>query len=349
MKNPSEESVSVHSNVSATNRTHPRKGLTLIELLVVIAVIGILVGLMLPAVQAAREAARRTECSNNLRQLGLALHNYASVYSSFPGIGRSPNQTSVHTALLPYLEQENLRRLYDPKQPLFLLAAGIPSFNPAQTEAATTRVEMFLCPSDDQSPYFTRWGVSKLVGTNYVFCTGTGTGRYYDTSFPTDGVFWIGSEQDFRSLIDGSSNTLVASEALLGAGFDSTGPAATVRRRQHLNVSSLVTTDKVNGGTSPLMTDSLCGSSTRWTGERCMAWIYGLHSSTTFNAYLTPNSNVPDCTAHGTGQMKAASQHPGGVYVLLGDGSVRFVSDNVALTTWRALSTRVGGEVIKGF
>jgi prepilin-type N-terminal cleavage/methylation domain-containing protein/prepilin-type processing-associated H-X9-DG protein len=325
------------------------RGFTLIELLVVIAVIGILVGLLLPAVQAARESGRGLECRNNLRQMALALHNYESTYRTFPGLGRSPNQISVHTALLPFMEQENLKRLYDPSQPLFLLVGGVPTFNPTQTQVATTRVQVFLCPSDGQSPFFTRWGITGIVGTNYVVCTGTGTGRYYDSSFPTDGVFWIGSRESFRGMTDGSSNTLVISEALLGAGFDTVGSSPSVPRRQHANVSKLVTTDKINGGTIPPMTDSLCASPPVWTGERSMAWVYGLHSSTTFNAYLTPNSKTSDCTAHGTGRMKAASQHPGGVNVVLGDGSVRFVSETITLDTWRALATRAHGDLIGDF
>src|SRR5688500_8688960 len=125
----------------ASMRIANRQGFTLIELLVVIAVVGILAALLMPAVQQAREAARRTQCKNHLKQLGLALHNYESSHTVFPGLGTGSNLISVHTAILPFLEQENLKQLYDPAQPLFLLVAGVPSFNPSQLPAASTLVD----------------------------------------------------------------------------------------------------------------------------------------------------------------------------------------------------------------
>lgn len=326
-----------------------RRAFTLIELLVVIAIIAVLIALLVPAVQKVREAVSRTQCLNNMKQFGLGLHNYEYNHGRFPGIGASPNQISVHVSVLPFLEQDNLKKLYDPSQPLFFLVKGIPTFNPAQAQAATTRVDLFLCPGEWKAPYFTRWGITNIVGTNYVVCTGTGTGRFYDPSFPTDGVFWIRSRTGFRNLTDGSSNTLLMSEALMGTGYDTIGPAPKDPVRQMANISKLVKTDKVNGGTIPPMTDSLCASPPVWTGERDMAWIYGLASSTTFSTYVTPNSPLPNCTAHGTGRFKAASRHSGGVNVLLGDGSVRFVSDSIALDTWRALSTCGSSDVVGGY
>lgn len=327
-----------------------RPGFTLIELLVVIAIIAVLVGLLLPAVQQAREAARRTQCKNNMKQMGLALHNYESTHTVFPGNGTGSNLISVHTALLPFIEQENLKRLYDPNQPLFLLAAGVPLFNSSQLPAASTIVNTFLCPSDSQSPVFSRWGANNIAGTNYMVCTGTGTDSYYDLQFPTDGMFWNRSSQRFRDMTDGTSSTLLMSEALLGPNFDTMAATPAVPRRQ---ISSPRGVFSVNnnppGGSIPAVSNAICATSTRWTGDRGLSWIYGIAQSTTFNTHETPNSTTPDCHSNGQGWFKASSLHSGGVNVLVADGSVRFIGDSIALENWRALSTRAGGEILGEF
>jgi prepilin-type N-terminal cleavage/methylation domain-containing protein len=130
-----------------------RRGFTLIELLVVIAIIAVLIALLLPAVQQAREAARRAECKNNLRQLGLALHNYESTFSTLPGLTGS-SSFSVQARLLPYLEQSNLQGLIDFRQPLMTGVGFNPSLNPLFVVPARTIVPVFLCPSDATSPIF---------------------------------------------------------------------------------------------------------------------------------------------------------------------------------------------------
>ncbi len=324
-----------------------RRGFTLIELLVVVAIIAILVALLLPAVQQAREAARRTQCKNNLKQIGLAVHNYETSHKVFPGIGRGSNLISVQTAVLPFLEQENLKRLYNPQQPLFLLVGGVPNFNPSQLPAAVTVVNTFLCPSESQSPRFTRWGANNIAGTSYMVCTGTGTGTYYDPRFPTDGMFWNASSTGFRDMRDGASSTLLMSEGLLGSNFDTLGAIPAVPDRQ--TASPQGTLPNPNGGITPPMTDALCAGTLRWAGDRGLSWIYGIAQSTTFNTYLTPNSKTPNCHSNGQGRFKAASLHDGGVHVLMGDGGVRFIGNSIALATWRGLSTRAGREVLGEF
>jgi prepilin-type N-terminal cleavage/methylation domain-containing protein/prepilin-type processing-associated H-X9-DG protein len=331
------------------NTSVPRKhcGFTLIELLVVIAIIAILIALLLPAVQQAREAANRVRCRNNLKQLAIALHNYEGSHGSFPGIGLSPNQTSVQAGLLPFIEQANLQNLYDPQQPLFLLVAGVPSFNSAQLGAATTLVDVFLCPSEAQPPRFTRWGASNVAGISYMVCTGTGTGAFYDPRFPTDGAFWNGSSVGFRDMTDGASNTLLMSEALLGTNFDTMGPIPADLVRQ--TASPRGSLPNPSGGITPPMTDAFCAGTTRWVGDRGLSWIYGIAQSSTFNTYVTPNAKVPDCHSNGQGWFKASSLHAGGVNVAMGDGSIRFVGSSISLQIWRALATRAGSEVIGAY
>jgi prepilin-type N-terminal cleavage/methylation domain-containing protein len=321
---------------------------TLVELLVVIAIIGVLIALLLPAVQQAREAARRMSCTSNLRQFGLALQNYEATFRFFPGSGVNPNQYSVHTYILPYLEQRHLAEIVDPSQPLFFFS-GTSTLNPAQAPAAGTPVKVLLCPSDPQSPICSAYNAADFAGTNYMVNGGTGSGVFYDTRFPVDGVFWNESKVRVAEITDGTSNTLFVSETLRGACATTTGNAATFPRRQGGSLATAAKTIAGQQGTSPPLSDSLCTTATSWLGSHAIAWIWGQTPQTYFNTHAPPNSPVPDCTTNGQGWFRASSLHPSGVNAVLGDGSTRFIRDQIDLATWQALSTRDGGENLSDF
>ncbi len=196
-----------------------RSAFTLVELLVVIAIIGILVGLLLPAVQAAREAARRMQCSNNLKQIALATHNYESAFKRFPGLTGS-SSFSPQARVLPFIEQANLQRLIDFSQPLFVGPAWAAQLNPLFNQATGTVVPVFLCPSEAAAP--TRpttvagGGAGVFAGTNYMFSLGSGTGTNYDDRYRTDGIVWENSWMRIAEVTDGTSNTVMLCETLLG-------------------------------------------------------------------------------------------------------------------------------------
>jgi prepilin-type N-terminal cleavage/methylation domain-containing protein/prepilin-type processing-associated H-X9-DG protein len=338
------------------NRTRrPRNAFTLVELLVVIAIIGILIALLLPAVQAAREAARRVSCTNNLKQCGLALHNYETACGVFPGIYGS-RDFSVQARMLVYVEQENLQRLIDFTQVLLAGPQGGVYLNPVQATAARTPLGVLRCPSDGTSDIFTEYAVSQpgdaYAGGNYVVCQGSGTGTTYDFRYPTDGLFYIGSAASFRDITDGSSNTLMMSESLLGSHRDTTGAAPVDPQRQLSWVSGFRFNSSGPGYPGVVNPDlaAIAATCTSWSGSRCAGWIIGRQMFSLFTTYVSPNSPIPDLAGQmHTGFFSARSNHPGGVNGLLGDGSVRFFGNAVDSSAWRALATCRGGEVLGAF
>ncbi len=322
------------------NALSPRRarGFTLIELLVVIAIIAILIALLLPAVQQAREAARRSQCKNNLKQMGLALHNYEATHRCIPsGRVNYPMVFSAQAQLLPYIDGGNLRKIID-----FNTA---PTFcDPCATLlpndiASRTVVPMFLCPSDQSAI-----PGSVFAPTNYAGNIGSGVGA--SASIKTgDGVMYSGSGTRFADVKDGLSTTVAFGESTLGPSGKPSSPAGGPPKYPLGEVLELT------GAT--VTTDAACvpSGSAVWSGLRGAKWMNGHYGDTLYNHYYSPNSQQNDCgnASHNYGQTTARSQHPGGVHVALCDGAVRFVSDKINRTIWQALATRRGSEVITEF
>jgi prepilin-type N-terminal cleavage/methylation domain-containing protein/prepilin-type processing-associated H-X9-DG protein len=328
-----------------------RRGFTLVELLVVVAILATLVGLLLPAVQAGRESARRASCSNNLRQLGLAAANHESARGRFP-IGAESRQWderpgfphqffrwSVLAHLAPFYEQERLLRDLDLSVPLYVgLSPG--DIAPRNKPIVKLTVPLFLCPSDVAVP------VAELFGpTNYAGCTGTGVDG--GTPFETDGVFGINSRTRPRDVRDGLSKTVAFSESILGAG-----PKATASRDGIEPATGYGFTF-----TAPL-TKAACARPFyyNFTDLRGFSWANGEYRTTLYNHSAPPNTEALDCLSAlmntpdpsrmyaGYGWRAARSRHAGGVTVGMADGSVRLVVDAVDAAAWQAAATIAGGE-----
>jgi prepilin-type N-terminal cleavage/methylation domain-containing protein/prepilin-type processing-associated H-X9-DG protein len=352
-------------------------GFTLIELLVVIAIIAVLIALLLPAVQAAREAARRVSCVNNLKQIGLGLHNYLSANDSFPGTFLTWNPDtaaqiingdfSIHVRLLPFLEQ----------QPLYNAAnfavAPENSVTGAEMNATVTltRLTAFLCPSDtapawngtDDAPLTT----SVAPGNNYF--ASVGSTLEYDASFtggPPNGVFGFyrsGSKPtSLASITDGTSNTAAFGEWKIGSG----------------NINQItIPTDTVFVGAfppgvtrnTPAMSMPAGGAAFQQWLPQCAAlvsnsahrhvrtpalgenWSIALNNYTFGGFLLAPNPAYPNCVTSSSGvdvpgMWTLSSRHSGGANILLCDGSVRFLKDSASLPVVWSLGSRAQGEII---
>ena len=338
-------------------RRTARVGFTLVELLVVIAIIGVLVALLLPAVQAAREAARRMQCSNNLKQIGLALHNYEGTYGVFPGPTGSSSY-SPQARLLPFIEQANLQDLIDYQQPLLTGPAWAARLNPLLQRAAGTPVATFLCPSDGLQPLspttMANGAPAVWAGANYMISIGSGTSTHYDDRFPTDGIAWENSACRFADLLDGTSNTVAFSETIRGDGTVLATPPAVRRPRRHMaavsgmGVNPPPTPGFTMGGGTIINPDpaALMSSIASWRGVRGETWIRAVGYATFGNGYLPPNSQFPDFHAHGKGWWGARSLHPGGANFCFADGSVRLLRDTSDLAAHRALHSKAGGEPV---
>ncbi len=326
-------------------------GFTLIELLVVVGIIGVLVGLSMPAVQAAREAARRAQCGNNLRQIGIALEGYNSSNGCYP-----PNATqgvdprtglpiylgfySLHTRLLPYLDAVPL---YDAinfatgTQPPIEGVVTVP--NMFNSTYISTRLAVFLCPSDSVVP---SW-----AGNSYRGNIGLGPGEATIAEYPdSDNGFFLQYALSRPSyIVDGLSHTAAFSERLTGSG----------RRGQLVPQRDVWSDPTIGVSTSSGTADSIIQACRIWgradnqsgyenSGQ---SWFWTWRAFTLYTHAQTPNGAVPDCGLGGLdGMVTARSWHPGGVNVLMGDGSVRFARDSVSQAVWRGLGTRNGRELV---
>jgi prepilin-type N-terminal cleavage/methylation domain-containing protein/prepilin-type processing-associated H-X9-DG protein len=303
-----------------------RRGFTLVELLVVIAIIAVLIGLLLPAVQSAREAARRISCTNNVKQLGLGLHMFHDTAKVFPAASCrrclqttaaddwSTNMLSWMTRILPYVEQSAIHDRLDFKIEPGLGGTDATNYNRV---ARRIRIEGFRCPSDPRA--FSR--DTGYEPTNYVACLGDNENfRRNLNIMDTD------SKQGIRDVTDGTSKTMCVSETLVGHPM-------------------------IEGSNS---SSGACPSGTvNNPSQRGMSWLYASHVRYyAYNTILGPNSGATECglNSGGTYLHAARSRHPGGVTVLMADGATRFVNDGVDITTvWRRLGNRADGQTVGDF
>ncbi len=361
-------------------RTECAAGFTLVELLVVIAIIGILIGLLLPAVQAAREAARKTQCKNNLKQFGLALHNYHTVHNVFaPGgiftiksLSFSPSidlYATATTLLLPYFEQQNLHSLYDmnkewTKQSPLVARTVVPSF----TCPSNAKENPFYFPAIGPSglqvqcagPYPAPGGPDSLFGViDYIYCKGwTDAWCFPPENIPPleRGMFDINLTTGAQHITDGLSNTIAMGEGAGGPGWKITDSA-----------TSTVPLPTPAGGEPYVAT---WGWIIGVPPYKAVAF-FGVRGSSTYGSTVAPMNKNPvvetladqarlsaktpaDVAAncqlsinggpHLTSNFR--SDHPGGCHFLLGDGSVTFLLEQIDANVYHGLSSRAGGETV---
>ncbi|WP_250847180.1 DUF1559 domain-containing protein [Aquisphaera insulae] len=360
-----------------------RAGFTLIELLVVIAIIAVLIGLLLPAVQSAREAARRIHCVNNLKQLGLALHNYHSSIGSFPiaqswakttpGAKYGGNPWSAHAQVLSYLE---LSTVYNAVNFSFAPAQALNLAYYTNSTVLYTPLNVFICPSDGVSPT-TLSDIRIDFNCNYAGSTGPTVqavkvaGQSVTIQAPSgifgfdDPVLHTVPAYSVASVIDGTSNTIAYSERLVGG----TGPkVGDTRRASWGGVAEVADAVTLNAGSlQPQVVQALsaCATYARANANTTdlkvgasfsgATWMAGYLGTSLFNTVTPPNSiQYPfnSCQAEPVnmwglaGFVNATSNHSGGANFTFADGSVRFIKSSIDVRAYWGLGTRAGGEVV---
>jgi prepilin-type N-terminal cleavage/methylation domain-containing protein/prepilin-type processing-associated H-X9-DG protein len=344
------------SRFTPAARRH-RPGFTLIELLVVIAIIGVLIALLLPAVQKVREAANRMKCSSNLKQLSLAAHHYHDVFLCLPP-GKGPSypgapvyaRWSAQAYLLPYIEQQNLTQAidfhYPPETPGM---GGVVNFMPAwqnpgriNADQSRTKIDVFLCPSD-RAPYSSDWpGECNYVGNSGTQFLCDLSEKLSSTLVPSatpNGVLYYLSAVKLVEIYDGTAYTALFSEKIRGPGFPNPRTDMFIMPNQN----TLDGTYNTCQGLDPTTAVPL-------TSKQGWSWVMGEMCCNTYNHVSTPNTLTcagtpfPGNMANMAMCVPPSSYHPNGVNVGMCDGSVHFVHNDVSLTVWRAMGTRNGNE-----
>lgn len=331
------------------------RAFTMVELLVVIAIIAILVALLLPAINAARESARRIECTNKLRQMGIAANNFHSARNHFP-MGRNPFQMdgdrgynwSQHSRLMPYFEHISTESLID-------LDRG--PGNGQNRRAREVAVALFICPSDfedrmvaNERQNHVGWGKN-----NYKANAGNDTGQVMGSEMErrerNNGIFLTNQTVRARDVTDGMSKTALFSEAVRG---DADVYKVEVPGDWFRVSSRNITADEIRTACLELDVEKMVGLS-RQASRSGRNWTWGNYIPTRYNHVIEPNRR--SCArASGGGNLDAggpnnqgcattaSSRHAGGVNLCLVDSAVRFVADDISLHVWRALGSRNGGE-----
>ena len=347
------------------------RGFTIIELLVVIVIIGVLVALVLPAVQRARESARRVQCQSNLRNLGIAFNSHHDRHGKFPR-GRDGRGFSVAARLLPDFEQKDLYNAIN-------FSFSFP--HKANSTVAISRLDILICPSDTVrfvdtclavEPRFRNAINTDFAPGNYMGNTGSGLrpdknrfkqDKIYDPSYLGTDFDGVMSHSVRRATIrDGLSSTVAFSETIQGRGDQVPGPGADPRYHY-----AWLGRDTTPHSVEPNDQDCASPAEGFWH-DRASRWIHGGYLDSLYNHYYAPNDETPDCVSgekpppvivldpekvrqpnRVRARMTARSNHRNGVNVLMVDGTIRYINNDIELKIWRSLATRAGNEVVSGY